>query len=171
MAVVECDFQNNLLSVHKRRAKDGCPVAAVSKELPQIITAQTVTRSAVGTAGGRKVPAQSPRNFQRKAQGTPHLTPPFAPQSLELQPFPLEVLPSLIPSHTELPTIPRAANASGLFLGQDRCRVHPCRHKLINRRLRSPQAQLQFPLQMDFCYKLCCAAVACKKWSYSKKWF
>lgn len=107
----------------KRWMSCGSTWMAVSKELTQITTPQTVRCSGVGMAGGRTVPAQNQDRLNhhgtsRGRHREPLTSHPFAPQSVELQPFPLEVLPSLIPSHMELPTIPRAANASVLFLGR-----------------------------------------------------
>lgn len=96
----------------------GSPWMAVSKELTQIITAQTARCSAVGMAAGRTVPAQNRLHQHRTCRGRlrePLTSHRSETQSLELQPFPLEVLPSLIPWHVELPTIPRAANGSVLF--------------------------------------------------------
>lgn len=127
MAVVESDFQNNILSVHKRRAKDGCPVAARGWLSPRSSHRSSHHRLSDAQEWawqeGETVPAQNPDRLRHhRASKERHREPltsrPFAPQSLELQPFPLEVLPSLIPVHTELPTIPRAANASVLFWGR-----------------------------------------------------
>lgn len=113
---------------------------------------------------------QSPQNFQKAAQGTPHLTPLCTTKfGAAAHPFGSPAL--LNPRTHEAAHNSQSSKCQWFNLGQDHCWVHPRMHKLINRRLQSPQAQLQFPLQMYFCYKLWRAAVACKKWSYSKKWF
>lgn len=161
----------------KRWMSCGSTWMAVSKELTQIITPQTVRCSGVGMAGGRKNSpssepgqAQSPQNFQRKAQGTPHLT-PLCTTKFGATALPFGSPALLNPLAHGAAHNSQSSKCQCFIFGQAQCRVHPCMHKRINRRLQSPQAQLQFPLQMYFCYKLWHAAVVCKKWSYSKKWF
>lgn len=105
--------------------------------------------------------AQSPRNFQRKAQGTPHLT-PLCTTKCGAAALPFASPALLNPLAHGAAHNSQSSKCQCFIFGQAQCRVHPCMHKRINRRLQSPQAQLQFPLQMYFCYKLWHAAVVCK---------
>lgn len=122
MAVVESDFQNNILSVHKRRAKDGCPVAPRGWLSPRSShrSSQHTLSDAQQWAWQQGEQSQLRTRLHQHRTCRGRLREPLTShrsetQSLELQPFPLEVLPSLIPWHVELPTTPRAANGSVLF--------------------------------------------------------
>lgn len=171
MAVVESDFENNILSVHKRREQktdvlwlhvDGCLQGAHRSphHTVRCSDAQQWARQEGEQAQLRTHTVSISSELPEEGTGNP------SPHTL---PFGSPAL--LHPLARGAALSSQSSKWHWFILGQDHCWVHPCMHKLINRLLQSPQARLRFPLQMYFCYKLWCAAVACKKWSYSKKWF
>lgn len=151
---------------------DGCLQGAHTDHHTTLLDAQEWPRQEGETVPALNLDRLSHHKTFKGRHREPLTSHPFESQSLELQLFPLEVLPSFNPCARGAAHNSQSSKCQGLILGQDHCWVHPCMHKVINRQLQSPQAQLQSPLQMYFSVISCGALLWCvKNGSYSKKWF
>lgn len=164
MAVVQCDFQKNILSVHKSREQKIYVLwLNVYGSLWGIHTDDQTTNCQTHRSrdvrrengpGSKLEQTQLPSNL-KKEEPANRLSQPLVPPAAEFwaAAFPFKRTP-------QSPLARRAAHNSlsskclRFIFGKDHCRVCPCTHKPINRQIQSPQAKLKFALQMYFCYKL-----------------
>lgn len=128
MAVVWCDFQNNILSAHKRTEQKmyvlrfhlhvhGCLQGAHTDD--QTTSCQTHQGGDVRrekSPGVKLEQTRLPSNLKKEAPANPSPQPHLVPSRCRVVPLWKSPLPS--PSQTELPTIPCAAHACILFWGR-----------------------------------------------------